>query len=322
MSEWWEKAYPGGPMVAVPGFPRPLYPPDATKQGKTPSKDGPDCLAYKRVCWRAGRWPGPAANFDRAFSNAFSHGKSGGNVADSGIAGIQRQQKIDPTGWIGQATFNTLRSIRIPEGLPNAGQMAMDATAANLIKQAWEQYGGNPEPPAPPAPPTQSPRSQLAAHFKPRDGYTEQPPNSNSDNRSDGIRTSQDRTAGSGTWLRGQPWCGCWCFYALQEVGVKSLGSWMASVASIEDYAKQKAYCFTGWTTDRSKVRVGDLVVIGGRGVHVETVRGFSGSNTLTWGGNTSSGSSGSQSNGGGAFERTRSPGEVYGYALVRYPGE
>ena len=29
MSDWWEKGYPGGPMIVVKGFPRPLYPPDA-----------------------------------------------------------------------------------------------------------------------------------------------------------------------------------------------------------------------------------------------------------------------------------------------------
>ena len=57
----------------------------------------------------------------------------------------------------------------------------------------------------------------------------------------------------------------------------------------------------------------GDAVVIGGYGQHVETVRGFSGSTTLTYGGNTSAGSSGSQSNGGGAYARTRCPSEVRG---------
>ena len=56
--------------------------------------------------------------------------------------------------------------------------------------------------------------------------------------------------------------------------------------------------------------------------MHVETVRGFDGSSTLTYGGNTSAGSSGSQSNGGGAYKRSRSSGEVRGYALVRYPDE
>lgn len=320
MTEWWESAYKGGPMVKVDGFPRPLYPPDA--KGKTPSADGPDVVAYKRIVCRLGRWGDwdPSA-WDDSFSNGFSHGK-GGNVKDTGIAGVQRQQKLDPTGYVGEATFNTLRSARIPEGRTNSGDMAMDAYSVSLINQAFAKFKGQPTPPPAPPPPEQSARQKLAAHFSPRNGFTEQPANSNCDDRSNGIRTAQDRTAGSGTWLRYQPWCGCWCFYALQEVGVEKLGSFMASVASIESYAKSKSYCFTGWTTDRSKVQVGDLVVIGGSGVHVETVRGFEGSNTLTWGGNTSPGTSGSQSNGGGAYQRSRTPSEVYGYALVRYPGE
>jgi hypothetical protein len=152
MAKWYEQAYPGGPMVKVAGFPRPLYPPDAAKQGKTPSATGPDVIAYKRTVSRAGRWPWPAsgsAGFDDAFSNAFSHGKSG-NVSETGIAGVQRQQKLDPTGWIGEKTFNLLRSIKIPQGLPNAGQMAMDATAVNLISQAWMLYGGKEPEPKPP----------------------------------------------------------------------------------------------------------------------------------------------------------------------------
>jgi hypothetical protein len=140
MTEWWEKPYPGGKMVPVPGFPRPVYPPDAAKQGKTPSSPGPDIDAYKRVVSRAGRWPWQ--KFDENFSNAFSHGKGTGNVGDSGVAGIQRQQKIDDTGWIGPATFKTFRSIKIPAGLPHAGQMAMDVTAQNLIAEAWTLFGG------------------------------------------------------------------------------------------------------------------------------------------------------------------------------------
>ena len=55
MNEWWESGYPGGPMVKVAGFPRPLYPPDAARYGKRPSIDGPDVEAYKRTVSRAGR---------------------------------------------------------------------------------------------------------------------------------------------------------------------------------------------------------------------------------------------------------------------------
>jgi hypothetical protein len=69
--------------------------------------------------WRAGRWQGPASSFDRAFSNAFSHGR-GGNVGESGVAGVQRQQGIEASGWVGEQTFNTLRSIRVPTGRTRA----------------------------------------------------------------------------------------------------------------------------------------------------------------------------------------------------------
>lgn len=139
MPEWWEVAYPGAPMIKVAGFPRPLYPPDAASHGKTPSSDGPDVVAYKRTVSRAGRWPWQT--FDDVFSNGFAHGKSG-NVGESGVAGVQRQQKLDPTGAVGKKTFDTLRSIVIPEGLPHAGEPAMDATAVKLVNEAWDLYGG------------------------------------------------------------------------------------------------------------------------------------------------------------------------------------
>jgi len=102
---------------------------------------------------------------------------------------------------------------------------------------------------------------------------------------------------------------------------VKSDGSasWMASVASIEDYAKQGKGPFKAWTTDGSKAKKGDLVVLFGRGQHVGTVRSIDSNYAYTWEGNTSSGSSGSQSNGGGSYKRSRSRhGETYGYALVK----
>src|SRR5262245_21828115 len=139
--EWWEVPYPGAPMVKVKGFPRALYPPDAASQGKTPSEDGPDAVAYKRTVSRAGRWPWQA--FDDSYSNAFAHGKVGGNVGDSGVAGVQRQGAITPdSGWIGEKTFNLLRSIIIPEGLAHAGEPAMDNIAADLIDEAWQKFKG------------------------------------------------------------------------------------------------------------------------------------------------------------------------------------
>ena len=107
-------------------------------------------------------------------SNGFSHGKSG-NVGESGVAGVQRQQKIQPTGWIGQETFNLLRSIRIPKGLPNAGQAAMDARSVELINMAWDRFGGKEQP----EPPTGSAAAARLKTAQAEIGVKENPANSN-----------------------------------------------------------------------------------------------------------------------------------------------
>ena len=153
-------------------------------------------------------------------------------------------------------------------------------------------------------------------------GITENPADSNRDDRDDGITASQTKCAGGGTWLVGQPWCGVWAFRGLlaaDKVKADGSASWMASVASIEDYARQAKGPFRGWTSDGSKAKLGDLVILFGRGAHVGTVRDVDASYVYTWEGNTSSSSGGSQSNGGGSYKRSRSRnGETYGYALVK----
>jgi len=216
-------------MVAVPGFPRPIYPPDANKQGKEPSEDGADIEAYKRTVWRAGRWPGPASAFDRTFSNAFSHGKAGGNVADSGIAGIQRQQKLDPSGWVGEKTFNTLRSIKIPKGLPNAGQMAMDVTAANLIAEAYYEFN------KPVKGTTRERALQAAIGWL---GYKENPPGTN------------HSTFGSWYGQDYQPWCAMAVSYWYE---VEAGGS--------PSFAKGVAYAYVPYVVGDAKANRNGLSV-------------------------------------------------------------
>jgi hypothetical protein len=204
MSAWWESPYQGGPMVAVPGFPRPLYPPDAAP-GQMPSVNGPDVEAYKRTVWRAGRWPGPASEFDRAYSNAFAHGR-GGNVGESGVAGVQRQQGIEASGWVGEKTFNTLRSIRVPTG-PHKGEMAMDANAANLIAQAWQLYGGEEPPRTPPVPPTAAGKTTRQRALEAAIGYLsykESPPDSNNTKFGDWYGCNY------------QPWCAAFVTYCYE----------------------------------------------------------------------------------------------------------
>ena len=138
MSEWWEHPYRGGRMVKLPGFPGPMYPPNASEAGKTPSAAGPAAIALKRTVSRLGRWEWAPDEWDDSYSDDFAHGKSGGNVGESGIAGVQRQAKLEDTGWVDERTFNLLRSVRVPRGLPHAGRYAMDSVARDLLAQAWQ----------------------------------------------------------------------------------------------------------------------------------------------------------------------------------------
>lgn len=143
--EWWESAYMGGPPVQLPGFPRPLYPPDAEQHGKKDSVDGPDVLAYKRAIAHAGRWgEWDPDSWDDSYSNAFSHGKGTGMVKDSGVAGFQRQSQIEDTGWLGEKTFNTMRYARISDpSAPHYGEPILDGECVRLLNQAWEMFGGS-----------------------------------------------------------------------------------------------------------------------------------------------------------------------------------
>jgi hypothetical protein len=304
---------------------RTLYAPD--NPGQKAQSDGKDVEAIKRMVSRAGFWDWQ--EFDRTYTDAFAHGATGPTGSGPGVDGLREALGIgDGSGTFNERCYHALIYGRVPERdwrgavKSHAGEWICDDRSEQLLaeyEKAWQEDHPDPKPP-----PSGDPRQAAMNHLAKRVGYTEQPANSNCDSRSDGIRTAQTKTADGGTWLLYQPWCGCWCYYALDAAGVKGLGSWMAGVANIEEYAKQAAHCFKGWTTDRSRARPGDLACIGGYGQHVETVRGkLQGDGGLpTYGGNTSPGSGGSQSNGGGAYARVRYSGEVRGIALVRYPGE
>lgn len=150
MTEWWEKAYRGGGPAKPKGFPRPLYPKDVPKSsGYSPSGDGPDVIAFKRTISRLGRWPW--SDFNDTYTDEFAHGRPGGHVPDTGVAGFQRQQKISDTGWIGQATYDAMRYALVPEGLPHAGEQGMDATSVEMINEAYDLFH-KPPPPAAAAP--------------------------------------------------------------------------------------------------------------------------------------------------------------------------
>jgi hypothetical protein len=174
-----------------------------------------------------------------------------------------------------------------------------------------------------------TPRGRALRWLSSHRGITEDPYGSNRDNRKDGITAAQKRL---GSWLVGLPWCGVWACNAALAGGVKIAKPYRwASVANIEDDARAGTNGFLKWVPnvpgpERGKVMRGDLVVWFGRGVHVGTFRDFvKDSNGHVIGviddeGNTSSGSWGSQSNGGGSFRRVRPISDVYGWARVNYP--
>lgn len=173
-----------------------------------------------------------------------------------------------------------------------------------------------------------TPRGRSLRWHTDHTGITEDPPGSNCDNRKDGIRHAQLTVANGASYLLHQPWCGVWACMGARAGGVKmrSPERW-AGVANIEDDARKQVNGFRGWTTDVSKVLRGDLVVLFGRGIHVETVRSTFLSRIskrfgwiLTNGGNTGSDNSGDQANGGGAFRRWRRLRDVHGFALVDFP--
>jgi hypothetical protein len=196
MASWWQSPYKGGGPAKVKGFPRAVYPPSAKNHGKTPSKDGPDIVAYKRTISRLGRWPWQP--FDDHYSDRFALGNPSSSVADSGVAGFQRQQHIDDTGWIGEKTFNSLRYALVPEGRQHSGEQAMDGPAIALFDQAFDLYGGHE-----PVPKGDTLRERALDRAKSQLGYKESPPGTN------------NSKYGSWYGMNYQPWCAMfvtWCF--------------------------------------------------------------------------------------------------------------
>lgn len=138
-------------------------------------------------------------------------------------------------------------------------------------------------------------------------GKTEDPPGSN---RAGWGLTEWQRALGS--WLVGQPWCGIFAGTALKNAGVR-ITSRVAAVSLILDDALNGRNGFDRVIFRRrtgagsvGAGRPGDLVGLFGESTHVGTIEKRVPGGYQTIEGNTSSGSSGSQSNGGGCFRRTR----------------
>ena len=123
-------------------------------------------------------------------------------------------------------------------------------------------------------------------------GMTESPPNSN---RGPLIDRWQQLCG-----VAAAPWCGCFVNACLVAAGFPTQ-PWLRFCPWIEGRARSGE---GGWSWHPiAGARPGDLVLYGSRTAdHVELYAGGG----LTYGGNTSSGSAGSQANGGGVFARRR----------------
>lgn len=121
--------------------------------------------------------------------------------------------------------------------------------------------------------------------------------------------------------LDGQPWCVIFQWWVFQKAGFSSLfydGKKVASCSAVRDYAKGCGQ----WVT--SGYKPGDLVIFDFTGKklttnHIGLVESVNGNTLMTIEGNTSSGASGSQSNGDGVYRKQRNVSLVIGAYRPNY---
>lgn len=156
-------------------------------------------------------------------------------------------------------------------------------------------------------------------------GKTEHPPGSNK--APWGLTSWQRELAGGGDWLIGEAWCGTFVWACLTKGGgVRGLTARTASVWFILEDALAGR---NGWQrcVYRRKTghgsltagRAGDAVGLYGEGTHVALIVKRVAGGYITREGNTSRDVWGSQSNGGGCFERFRPDSAVVYIARPRF---
>lgn len=136
MADWWSQPYKKGTAVGPTALPRVLRPPSPGEV-----MHGYDVLAYKRATCRAGRWGEWSPNqWDNVYWKVFALGKGTGNVADSGIRGIERQEALAENGVLDNELYQRMRRIRVPDG-PHKGEPIFDGESVRLLNLALKEYG-------------------------------------------------------------------------------------------------------------------------------------------------------------------------------------
>ena len=133
---WYDEPYKKGTAVGPALIPRVLRPPAASEVMR-----GYDVLAFKRATCRAGRWgEWQPSEWDNVYWAVFALGKGTGNVSDSGVRGVERQENMIENGVIDDVLYQKYRRIRVPEG-PHQGEPIFDGVAVQLLNQAVHEYG-------------------------------------------------------------------------------------------------------------------------------------------------------------------------------------
>lgn len=136
MANWWTQPYVKGAAVGPAKIPRVVRPPSPGEIAK-----GYDVIAYKRATCRAGRWgEWNPEQWDNVYWNVFAMGKGTGNVADSGVRGVERQEGLPENGVFDDVLYQKYRRIRVPEG-PHKGEPIFDGVCVDLLQLAIKEYG-------------------------------------------------------------------------------------------------------------------------------------------------------------------------------------
>jgi hypothetical protein len=238
-------------------------------------------------------------------------------VKEDGVVGLRTLAAVRKIAWALGARSETYESITREDEIPVGVQVMIlnpgrrtdqqksrgKARMSRLRNQRKEAHR------------RRSSRSRAVNAFLAKVGTRERPPGSNGG----GIITTMETYWGFGR----VPWCGIACGYHAKKFGgVKGLRSDVAAVRAIENHARARHDPYGRWQSSPGGALPGSFVVIGGSGVHVGMlVQSLSGGRARTVEGNTSFGSSGSQSNGGCIAARIRSAAEITGVATMNYPG-
>jgi len=222
----WDAKPPKGHPMEPGRFPGPLYPPDAAP-AHGPSRDSDFVIAVKRACAHLGAWPWDPAAWDDSYSNAIAHGVKG-NPNKGGVAAVQRWSgTIDPTGWVGEKTFNFLRSVLIPQGRTHAGEPAWDAVCVNLTAAAFD---------AAMPPPLQGSLRETALSVAVDElGQKESPPESNLNPY--------------GKWYGedGVPWCAIFCTWAYEHAALALNVPSPATFQTVKQAGSNDRYDYVPW---------------------------------------------------------------------------